>query len=81
MPDYIQELFELELRGDRLDLRHLSGTEERLRRLDACHDEIHAKLGLDFLDRLNDLEGDGAYEERLACFRHGFRLAARLLME
>ena len=46
MPDYIQELFELELRGDRLD---------------TCHDEIHAKLGLDFLDRLNDLEGEICY--------------------
>lgn len=81
MPDYIQELFKLELRGDRLDLRHLSGTEERLRRLDACHDEIHAKLGLDFLDRLNDLEGEICYEERLACFRHGFHLAVRLLTD
>ena len=79
MLDYIQELFELELRSGRLDLRRLPGSGERLRRLDACDDEIHTKLGLDFLDRLNDLEGEGCYEERLACFRHGFRLAVRLL--
>ena len=38
-------------------------------------------LGLDFLDRLNDLEGEMSDYERLACFRHGFRLAGRLLME
>ena len=33
------------------------------------------------LDRLNDLEGEMSDYERLACFRHGFRLAGRLLME
>ena len=32
-------------------------------------------------DRLNDLEGEMSDYERLACFRHGFRLAGRLLME
>ena len=47
----------------------------------ACHDQIRASLGLDFLDRLNDLEGEMSDYERLACFRHGFRLAGRLLME
>ena len=46
-----------------------------------CHDQIRASLGLDFLDRLNDLEGEMSDYERLACFRHGFRLAGRLLME
>ena len=45
------------------------------------HDQIRASLGLDFLDRLNDLEGEMSDYERLACFRHGFRLAGRLLME
>ena len=46
-----------------------------------AHDQIRASLGLDFLDRLNDLEGEMSDYERLACFRHGFRLAGRLLME
>ena len=81
MRDYLQELFDQELSSGRLDLRRLPDDVERSRRLDDCYDTIQAKLGLSFLDRLNDLEGDGAYEERLACFRHGFRLAARLLME
>ena len=81
MCGYIQELFELELSSGRLSFGGLPGAEERLRRLNACHNEIHTKLGLDFLDRLNDLEGEGAYEERLACFRYGFRLAVRLLLD
>ena len=57
------------------------GEMERLERISACHDQIRASLGLDFLDRLNDLEGEMSDYERLACFRHGFRLAGRLLME
>ena len=60
MRDYLQELFDQELSSGRLDLRRLPDDVERSRRLDDCYDTIQAKLGLSFLDRLNDLEGDGA---------------------
>lgn len=80
MCDYLQELFELELSSRRLDLGRIPNTADCLRHLDACYDEIHAKMGLEFLDRLSDLESEESYNERLACFCHGFHLAVRLIM-
>ena len=74
MNDFLQQLLEHELGNRHLDFRQAPGYQERL-------DQIRASLGLDFLDRLNDLEGEMSDYERLACFRHGFRLAGRLLME
>ena len=74
MNDFLQQLLEHELGNRHLDFRQAPGYQERLERISACHD-------LDFLDRLNDLEGEMSDYERLACFRHGFRLAGRLLME
>ena len=73
MNDFLQQLLEHELDNRHLDFRQAPGYQERLERISACHDQIRSSLGLDFLDRLND--------ERLACFRLGFRLAGRLLME
>ena len=73
MNDFLQQLLEHELGNRHLDFRQAPGYQERLERISA--------LGLDFLDRLNDLEGEMSDYERLACFRHGFRLAGRLLME
>ena len=74
MNDFLQQLLEHELGNRHLDFRQAPGYQERLER-------ISASLGLDFLDRLNDLEGEMSDYARLACFRHGFRLAGRLLME
>ena len=91
MNDFLQQLLEHELDNRHLDFRQAPGYQERLERKQnqkggrgrtrPCHDQIRASLGLDFLDRLNDLEGEMSDYERLACFRHGFRLAGRLLME
>ena len=81
MNDFLQQLLEHELDNRHLDFRQAPGYQERLERISACHDQIRASLGLDFLDRLNVLEGEMSDYERLACFRHGFRLAGRLLME
>ena len=81
MNDFLQQLLEHELGNRHLDFRQAPGYQERLERISACHDQIRASLGLDFLDRLNDLEGEMSDYERRACFRHGFRLAGRLLME
>ncbi|MFR2332063.1 MAG: DUF6809 family protein [Flavonifractor plautii] len=76
MNDFLQQLLEHELDNRHLDFRQAPGYQERLERISACHDQIRSSLGLDFLDRLNDLEGEMSDYERLACFRHGFRLAA-----
>ena len=81
MYDFLQELFELELHSKRLDFSQLPGAVERRHRLNACYDKIHAGMGLVFLDQLNDLETEQYYYEHLACFRHGFRLGIRQLLE
>ena len=81
MIDHIEELFESELELDRLDFSHSPDAGSREQALNACYSRIHAALGLEFLDRLNDLEAEAAYHERLVCFRHGFRLALRLVLE
>ena len=56
MNDFLQQLLEHELDNRHLDFRQAPGYQERLERISACHDQIRASLGLDFLDRLNDLE-------------------------
>lgn len=81
MTDLLKELFESELERGRLDFSHSPDAGAREQALNACYDRIHAALGLEFLDRLNDLEAEAAYHERLVCFRHGFRLALRLVLE
>ena len=55
MNDFLQQLLEHELDNRHLDFRQAPGYQERLERISACHDQIRASLGLDFLDRLNDL--------------------------
>ncbi|HJG87545.1 DUF6809 family protein [Pseudoflavonifractor capillosus] len=81
MIDRIEELFESELERGRLEFSRAPDADPRERALAACYNRIHAALGLEFLDRLNDLEAEAAYYERLICFRHGFRLALRLVLE
>ena len=81
MTDLLEELFESELERGRLDFSHSPDAGAREQALAACYDRIHAALGLEFLDRLNALEAEGACHERLICFRHGFRLALRLVLE
>ena len=81
MTDLLEELFESELERNRLDFSRTPEADQRRKALDACYRRIHTALGLEFLDRLNDLEDEAAYHERLVCFRHGFRLALRLVLE
>ncbi|MEQ2444499.1 DUF6809 family protein [Pseudoflavonifractor intestinihominis] len=81
MTDLLEELFESELTRNRLEFSRAPEADQRQQALDACYSRIHAALGLEFLDRLNDLEAEAAYHERLVCFRHGFRLALRLVLE
>ena len=81
MTDYPEKLFELELSTDRLGLRETPGFQERQQSIADYHKRICAELGLDFLDRLNTLDGEENYYARLACFRRGFRLALQLVLE
>lgn len=79
--DYLAELLDYEIENHHLDFRELPGHQERLERICACHDRIQSELGLNFLDQLSELQGEETAVERLACFRHGFRLALRLVFD
>lgn len=81
MNDYLAELLDYEIENHHLDFRELPGHQERLERICACHDRIQSELGLNFLDQLDELQGEETDLERLACFRHGFRLALRLVLD
>ena len=81
MNDYLAELLDYEIENHHLDFRELPGHQERLERICACHDRIQSELGLNFLDQLGELQGEETDLERLACFRHGFRLALRLVLD
>ena len=81
MDDYLAELLDYEIENHHLDFQKLPGYQERLERIWACHDRIHGVFGLDFLDQLSDLHAETSSLERLACFRHGFRLALRLVLD
>ncbi|HJB69830.1 MAG TPA: hypothetical protein H9941_03280 [Candidatus Flavonifractor avistercoris] len=81
MNNYLAELLDYEIEAHHLDFRELPGHQERLERICACHDRIQSELGLNFLDQLDELQGEETDLERLACFRHGFRLALRLVFD
>ena len=81
MNDFLAELLDYEIEAHHLDFRELPGHQERLERICACHDRIQSELGLNFLDQLDELQGEETDLERLACFRHGFRLALRLVLD
>ena len=81
MNDFLAELLDYEIEAHHLDFRELPGHQERLERICACHDRIQSELGLNFLDQLSELQGEETAVERLACFRHGFRLALRLVFD
>ena len=81
MNDFLAELLDYEIEAHHLDFRELPGHQERLERICACHDRIQSELGLNFLDQLSELQGEETAAERLACFRHGFRLALRLVFD
>ena len=81
MNDYLAELLDYEIENHHLDFRELPGHQERLERICACHDRIQSELGLNFLDQLDERQGEETDLERLACFRHGFRLALRLVLD
>ena len=42
--------------------------------------QIQETFGLEFLDRLNDLDAELETEERRAVFHRGFRVGARLML-
>ena len=81
MNDFLAELLDYDIEAHHLDFRELPGHQERLERICACHDRIQSELGLNFLDQLSELQGEETAAERLACFRHGFRLALRLVFD
>ncbi|WP_242959608.1 DUF6809 family protein [Flavonifractor sp. An306] len=79
--DFLEELFTYQLNQENLDLTQVPGYHARAVRLSRCYEQLHQSMGLDFVDRLNGLEGEQRYQENLACFRHGFRLAGQLFWE
>ena len=79
--DFLAELLDYEIEDHHLDFRELPGHQERLERICACHERIQRAFGLGFLDQLSELQGEETAAERLACFRHGFRLALRLVFD
>ncbi|OUO43554.1 hypothetical protein B5F88_02805 [Flavonifractor sp. An306] len=81
MMDFLEELFTYQLNQENLDLTQVPGYHARAVRLSRCYEQLHQSMGLDFVDRLNGLEGEQRYQENLACFRHGFRLAGQLFWE
>ena len=81
MNDFLAELLDYEIEAHHLDFRELPGHQERLERICACHERIQRAFGLGFLDQLSELQGEETAAERLACFRHGFRLAGQLFRE
>lgn len=81
MNDYLAELLDYEIENHHLDFQKLPGYQERLERIRGCHEQIHRTFGLGFLDQLSELQGEETDLERLACFRHGFRLALRLVLD
>lgn len=81
MNDFMQELFDYHLEQKILDLKQVPGYHARAVTLSRYYEQLHQTMGLDFVDRLSDLEGEQRYQENLVCFRHGFRLAGQLLRE
>ena len=81
MMDFLEELFTYQLNQENLDLTQVPGYHARAVRPSRCYEQLHQIMGLDFVDRLSGLEGEQRYQENLACFRHGFRLAGQLFRE
>lgn len=79
--DFLEELFTYQLNQENLDLTQVPGYHARAVRLSRCYEQLHQIMGLDFVDRLSGLEGEQRYQENLACFRCGFRLAGQLFRE
>ena len=80
MTDFLEEIFAFQLEHD-LDLTQVPGYHARAVKLSRCHQQIHQTMGLDFSDKLSTLEGEQHYQENLACFRYGFRLAGQILRD
>lgn len=80
MTDFLEKYFASQLEHD-LDLTQIPGYHTRAVRLSRCYEQIHQTMGLDFADDLSALESEQHYQENLACFRCGFRLAGQLLRE
>ena len=81
MTDFLDAFLDRALLEKELDLTQVPGYHARSLALRKYYDEIHHTLGLDFTDRLTSLEAEQRYQENLACFRYGFRLAGQFFRE
>ena len=79
MPDYIKELYLLESESDRLSFREEADHRSATLELDLCYAQMQVAMGKEFFERYYDLLARQRDLEAQTCFRHGFRLAIRLL--
>ena len=80
MLDYIHELYLLESESNRLPFREEGDYQAVSLELDRCCTQIQTAMGGAFVEAYYDLLAQQRDLEGLACFRHGFRLTARLLL-
>lgn len=81
MNDLLYDIYNRELQDNTLCFETIPLYRSKHAALERCHNKIHEAMGLEALDALNNAEAEVATLEGLACFRHGFRLAFRLLGE
>ena len=81
MTDILRELFYMEQERGGLDRKEIPGYPEAQLALDESCQKIRRALGREFLDRHFEAVSAVAELENLACFRHGFRMAGRLVLE
>lgn len=80
MHDYIKELFYREDEANRLDFREAEAYAALDEALSRRHEQIDEALGQTFFNEYWDLLVQHAEWEKLTCFRHGFRIALRMLL-
>ncbi|BDF71485.1 hypothetical protein CE91St41_12880 [Oscillospiraceae bacterium] len=81
MNDLLYDIYNREMEDRSLRFDTIPLYKSKYAALERCHNKIRETMGLEALDALNNAEADVATLEELACFRHGFRLAFRLLGE
>lgn len=81
MTDLLEEILLSDEENGTLKYKDIPGYIQALDKLHAKHDKIQKAFGLHFLDELSTAEHNIIAMETLAAFRHGFRLAGRLLLE
>lgn len=81
MTDLLDELLAREIEDHTLDFDQIPGYIELHRALSGYIDQVVDALGTQFHERLYNALVEQSEKENLACFRHGFRMAGRLLLE